>query len=458
MPPASAFAASVGAVLHRVGRELGELVGERAPPLHRIDRRPARGAPPSSSTAAAGFAAGERLGAGSAARRGLDLQRLGRARPSARSSTSASTASCAAPRAPGSSPRACARSARASTGPCAARRCACRARPDRASARPTGRCRAAPLPAFLTRLCRKSKPGTSLPKTGGVAHRVSSCSCRGPIVAPARRARAAALSDRSGPVRRCSRAGAAAPAGRSGRSCAGCRRRRTPAGRPRAACRSPRRASGLRSSSRRFIDGLLGGGVEAVAPALVALELGEVAVGPGARPCARAAAACGRPRARRGRWSTNSIVAARVGMRSAAICASGVSSEMIGLAEVARDEREDEIDRVGRIEPVAARRHDRQRRDLELGREARARRRGSTHSAAMRRSSRAASGAGSAVVGAARAALVGEARQHVGVEHVELEREHVAGAERRRRARARETSTPAAPRGSCRRDRRCARP
>ena len=56
-------------------------------------------------------------------------------------------------------------------------------------------------------------------------------------------------------------------------------------------------------------------------------------------------------------------------MRSAAICASGVSSDVVALPKSRAMSARIEIDRVRRIEPVAARRHHRQRCDLELGHE-----------------------------------------------------------------------------------------
>ena len=133
--PARFLAASVALSFIAVVASCGELLGQRAPPLHRVDRRrPARRrrAPAlrAGGLARRGFAAAaaaRRRGGcvGGAAAGGSSATRAGR--PSARSSSSASTASCAAPRAPGSSRPACARSARARTARCAAPRCASRA-------------------------------------------------------------------------------------------------------------------------------------------------------------------------------------------------------------------------------------------------------------------------------------------------------------------------------------------
>ena len=258
-------------------------------------------------------------------------------------------------------------------------------------------------PAFLTRLCRKSKPGTSLPKPLSSLI-VSPRGLESIVDRAAARSRPASATETDLLDRR-SRAGASAPAARSGRSCAGCRRRRTPSARRRAPCRSPRRGAGCGRRARRFIDSALGGAVEAIAPALVAFEVGEVAVDPRARQV----------REQRPRAAGIELVQAagdELDRRFARRHAQrrdlrfGRLERGRRLAEVAGDERRGRdrsrtTDRAPRGAPPAP-------PAMRSGTPARTSRMAaaSTHSAAMRRSSRATRAAGSRSSGAQSAALI----------------------------------------------------
>ena len=238
--PAAFVAASVALSFIAPASELRELVGERAPPLHRIDDAGAATAALPPWAGRASFRARRR-----AAGRRRPAPRLRRAifsesrrSPSARSSSSASTASCAGPRAPGSSSPASWRSARARTAPCAARRCASRSSAGSSVGATHWPMPGRAAPAFLTRLCRKSKPGTSFAKLGMLGHgssSVASVDDPTPWAVASSAVRAGAAHRRTRTRSTWKPRASAAPAGRRARSCAGCRRRRT------ATC--PRRAT-----------------------------------------------------------------------------------------------------------------------------------------------------------------------------------------------------------------------
>ena len=152
------------------GGDLGELLRQRAPPLHRVDDAgtalPAggRGGRPGGRRRglAAGAAGRPRVAAPAAraACAGVGSSAIRAGRPSAGSSSAASTASCAAPPAPGSWRPACARSVRARTARCAVRSM----RLSSSSGSSVGAIHwpmpGIAAPAFLTRPWRKSKPGT----------------------------------------------------------------------------------------------------------------------------------------------------------------------------------------------------------------------------------------------------------------------------------------------------------